>query len=97
MSVGKPGDKVEAVLTIAAVWLAFRGQSADSVAARALGAARAAEQTRERLEAFVMNNVRRHVGCRQPEPCDCLVCQSYEEEHRLKAKAAKKPERSASS
>jgi len=81
-------DKVEAVLSLAAVWLAFRGQSADSVAARALGAARAAEQTRDRLEAFVMNSVRRNVGCKQPSVCDCLVCLAYEEEHRIKKNQA---------
>lgn len=89
----KKKDAVEAVFTIASVWLALRGEDSESIGARALAAARVAEDTRKRLEAFVMNNVRQHVGCQQPAACSCLVCAAYEAEHRLKAKTSKSEQR----
>lgn len=88
MTAGRKADALEAVFTLASVWLAFRGEDAEAIAGRALAAARAAEETRKRLEAFVMGNVRRHVGCTQPGPCNCLVCSAYEAEHKFKRERA---------
>lgn len=83
---GKRADTLEAVFTVASVWLALRGENAEAIGARALAVARAAEDARTKLEAFVMNNVRRHVGCTQPDACSCLVCSAYEAEHKPKTK-----------
>jgi hypothetical protein len=76
----KRSDALDAVFTLASVWLAFRGESAESISARALAAARAAEETRRRLERFVMGRVRETMDCRKPAACNCLVCSSgYQE------------------
>lgn len=88
----KKADALEAVFTLASVVLALRGEDAESIGSRALAAARAAEETRKRLETFVMGNVRRHVGCQQPGPCNCLVCSAYEAEHKLTPKPRPKAE-----
>jgi hypothetical protein len=80
MSGSNKRDTLDAVFTLASVWLALRGESAEAIGARAHAAARAAETTRNRLEAFVMGSVRQHVGCNQPAPCKCLVCSAYEAE-----------------
>jgi hypothetical protein len=86
----KRPDALQGVFTVASVLLALRGEDADVIGARALAVARAAEDARNKLEAFVMANVRRHVGCSQPGPCSCLVCSAYEAEHaKKKTKASK--------
>jgi hypothetical protein len=76
--VTKKADALEAAFTVAAVWLALRGDNADAIASRAQAAAQAAETMRKRLELFVMGRVRDSMGCQKPHPCACLVCAAYE-------------------
>jgi hypothetical protein len=76
--VSKP-NAVDAVLSIAAVWMALRGDDPRLIAARAQAAADAAETARRRIEALAMRQVRTAMDCQAPALCACLVCKSIKQ------------------
>lgn len=71
-----PVDKADLLLTIAAGWLAARGESPKAIADRARGAAELVEKVRSRVEGACLDQIRTVVGCTGRAECACVWCEA---------------------
>lgn len=70
----------DVLLALGAALLTFGGADPVEVARRAESVASGIRRMRARFEDMAEQHVKQVVGCKRPDPCDCILCAERERE-----------------